>query len=128
MRQQVPNAGGRGFYERYRRHYAEANQWLERVEDVLEEVAESPALSAEKGENLHGELPIGGRPLGAFMATAIVRELGRHRLAEVVGHPFGFWRLYNEAAAEPEGAAYVLSPKAISVLNKLEGKYGRSQE
>ena len=128
LRRQVPNARRRGFYEQYRHHYAEANEWLQRVEGVLEEIAASPALSAEKGELLHGELPIGGRPIGAFMAGTIVRELGRNRLVEVVGHSFGFWRLYNEAAAESEGAAYVLSPEAIRVLNKLEEKYGQSEQ
>ena len=61
------------------------------------------------------------------MAGTIVREFGRDHLAKVVGHPFEYWRLYNEAAAGTEGAAHVLSPKAIAVLNRLEEKYGQRQ-
>lgn len=125
LKMQIPDMGRRDFFERYRRHYAEANEWLEQIELVFQRVAESPYLSAQEGKKLHGELPIGGRPIGAFMASVIIGKLGRDRLIEVVGDPFGFWRRYNEAAAASGEDAHVLSGQAMGLLNRLETRYGR---
>lgn len=127
LRLQVPDARRRDFFERYRRHYTEANDWLQRIDEALQRAAVSPTLPAEEGKALHEALPIGGRPVGAFMASMILEKLGREQLAAAVGDPFAFWRLYNEAAAWTGGAAHVLSPEALRVVDTLEARYARRE-
>jgi hypothetical protein len=61
--------------------------------------------------------------MGAFMAEIIERQLGRDRLVAVVGDPFAFWRLYNEVALRTNGAARVLSERAMGVVAKVEDRY-----
>lgn len=123
LRRQVPNPDRRDFFERYRRHYAEANDWLARIDTVLQEIDRHPARRGAQGEALHESLPIGGRPIGAFMAATIRARFGSGRLASVVGNPFAFWRLYRSAAVESGGAAYTLSDAAMRVIEDLEARY-----
>jgi hypothetical protein len=113
----------RSFYEDYRRYYAESNEWLQRVEKTLEAIAQDATTIREKSKLLDQQLPIDGRPLGAFMARTIIRELGQPQLIKVVRDPLGFCILYNRAAQQSKGKSYVLSPQAMSVLEKLKLTY-----
>ncbi len=125
LKQMFPDPERRSFYEDYRRYYAESNEWVRRVEKVLEEIDREPATVAEKGRLLHQQLPIDGRPLGAFMARTILRELDKNQLVNVVGDPLSFWLLYNKAARHSKGHSYLLSRQAMSVIERLSQTYAR---
>ena len=120
-----PDPERRGFYEDYRRCYAESNTWLRSVERVFEEIAQEPGAANEKGRLLREQLPIDGRPLGAFMAHTIMRELGEHQLVRVVGDSLGFWIMYNKAARHSRNRSYPLSSRAMSVIERLRLAYNR---
>jgi hypothetical protein len=123
LKQIFPVPQRRSFYEDYRRYYAESNEWLQRVEKTLEAIAQDGTTVRERSKALDQELPIDGRPLGAFMARTIIRELGQPQLIKVVGDPLGFWILYNKAAQQSKGKSYALSLQAVSVLEKLKLAY-----
>jgi hypothetical protein len=113
----------RAYFVEYQVEYRRSNERLRQTEDVLERIAEHPDSAGPLGTWLHRELPDNGRIMGAFMSQVIERQLGRDRLVEVVGDPFAFWRLYNDAARLTNGAARVLSERAMRVLADVEEKY-----
>jgi hypothetical protein len=113
----------RTYFTEYQAEYRRSNERLRQVEDVLERIAQHPDSAGPLGTWLHRELPDNGRIMGAFMAEIIERQLGRDRLVAVVGDPFAFWRLYNEAALRTNGAARVLSERAMGVVAKVEDRY-----
>jgi hypothetical protein len=123
LKQIFPDPQRRSFYEDYKRYYAESNEWLQRVEKTLEAIAQDATTVREKSKLLDQQLPIDGRPLGAFMARTIIRELGQPQLIKVVRDPLGFWILYNKAAQQSRGKSYVLSPQAMSELDTLKLTY-----
>jgi hypothetical protein len=111
------------YFVEYQVEYRRSNERLRQAEDVLERIAQHPDSTGPLGTWLHRELPDNGRIMGAFMSEVIERELGRERLVAVVGDPFAFWRLYNEAARRTNGAARVLSDRAMGTVTDLEAKY-----
>jgi Putative zinc dependent peptidase (DUF5700) len=118
--------GGRPDHEyfvTYQTEYRRSNERLGQAEDVLERVLQHPDSMRPLGAWLHRELPDNGRIMGAFMSEVIEQQLGRSRLVSVVGDPFAFWRLYNEAARRTGGVARVLSEAAMRALGEVEAKY-----
>jgi hypothetical protein len=117
------NPSSRAYFVEYQVEYRRSNERLRQTEDVLERIAQHPDSAGALGTWLHRELPDNGRIMGAFMSEVIERQLGRERLVAVVGDPFAFWRLYNEAARRTNGAARVLSDRASGTVTELEAKY-----
>ena len=114
------------YYLDYRVEYNErSNHRLRQAERVLEVIAAHPDSATTLGPWLHRELPDNGRILGAFMAAAIERQLGRDALNRTVGDPAAFWRLYGEAASRDASLPQGLSPLALRTLAVLDSTYRR---
>jgi hypothetical protein len=113
----------RAYFLEYQIEYRRSNERLRQTEDVLERVARHPDSLAALGASVHRELPDNGRIMGAFMSEVIEQQLGRARLVAVVGDPFAFWRLYDEAARRTNGGAHVLSDSAMRTISGVEAKY-----
>jgi hypothetical protein len=113
----------RAYFAAYQVEYRRSNERLRQVEDVLERIGQHADSAGPLGAWLHRELPDNGRIMGAFMSEVIEQQLGRERLVAVVGDPFAFWRLYNEAARRTNGAARVLSERAMAVVAAVGERY-----
>lgn len=114
------------YFTTYRTEYNErSNHRLRQAERVLETVVAHPDSVAVLGRWLHGELPDNGRILGAFMAAAIERQLGRDALNRTVGDPTAFWRLYGEVASRDASLPPGLSGEALRGLAAVDAKYRR---
>ena len=111
------------YYVEYQADYRRSNQWLAWVESLLERADAHPDSARAIGNRLAAVLPDNGRIIGAFMASTIVQRLGRERLLQVVGDPFAFWRLYNEAARQTRGEAHVLSEAAMRTIERVRRAY-----
>lgn len=107
----------------YQEVYARSNEWLKFAEQKLEKMADEPDRKAVLGKELHGGLPDNGRAMGTFMSEVIIKELGRKKFLEIVGNPFAFWQVYNQAAKRTKGKAYILSDKALKVIIETRDKY-----
>jgi hypothetical protein len=118
-----PSASSRAYFLEYQIEYRRSNERLRQAEGVLERVGQHPDSINVLGAWLHRELPDNGRIMGAYMSEVIERQLGRARLVRVVGNPFAFWRLYNEAARRTDGEAHVLSEVAMRTIGDVEAKY-----
>jgi hypothetical protein len=108
------------YYGRYRAAYAEAPQTIEWLSDRLEEIATAPDRLGELGDAVFEEMPMEGRPLGAFMARTISVALGSGALAEVAGDTFAFLQRYQEAAHRVGAPAF--SDGALAALDSLSPK------
>jgi hypothetical protein len=120
LAQRFSEASTRDYYRDYRRHIADGNHWIERVEKAIEKIADSSDSAGAEARRLMEEVPDNGRPLGAFMARTILNESGRQRLAGVAGDPFAFWLAYHEAATSSRGRARPLSEKSLGLLLRMQ--------
>lgn len=111
------------YYRTYQIEYARSNQWLAWVDRLLQRADVAPDSAAAIGREMDAGLPDMGRMLGAFMASTIDEQLGRAALLDVVGDPFAFWLLYNDAARASGGQALVLSEAAIRAIERLRARY-----
>lgn len=112
------------YFKQYQIEYARSNHWLKFVENLLEQIADAkPEEKITLGKKLHGELPDNGRGMGTYMANVIIKQLGKKKFLETMGDSFAFWQVYNEAAKQTRGSAYVLSDKAIRVIIETGDKY-----
>ena len=93
-------------------------------DQILSELADDPSLTPMLGRQLQSFIPQSGHPTGFYMANLIEEELGADAIRNVVRNPFRFVALYSRAA-EQNGKAPTLSPKAMAYLESLEGKYTR---
>lgn len=126
LRAAYPDDARRAFYESYRAAVAQPARSLELVSSSLERFELHPDSGAALGLVLQRELPIGGRPLGAYMAAAIREERGDSALASVVGDPLGFWLLYDDVAAA--GGRPRLGARALAVLRAARRGEQRRQD
>jgi len=120
LRALVPDPQERAFIDSYREYYAASSYWMGRVEAVLQDYAEGLKDASDNARLLRKEIPIDGRPLGAFMAHTILNIAGRPKLISVAGDPLGFWLLYNDTARRSAGKAPILSEQAIGVISKMK--------
>lgn len=111
------------YYKDYQTVYANSNDWLKFSEKILEEISDSPLLYSELGKKLHRELPDNGRAMGTFMSEIIEKHFGRKILNNLVGDAFSFWLTYNKAAKLSKGKGYILSDKAIKIIENTRDKY-----
>jgi hypothetical protein len=120
--QRYPVPLHRQYFAEYQEHFRRADEWLAWTDSLLVRIDAEPDSTATLALRFHRSLPDNGRIMGAYMAEVIVRELGREALLDVVGWPFRFWARYNDAA-RGTGRAYVLSPAAMSVIERREQIY-----
>jgi len=71
------------------------------------------------GNELRKAVPQSGHPTGLYMAMLIDEELGRKALVGVSLDPFGFFRLYQQAAVKRGGETPRFSDKALAFLDRL---------
>jgi hypothetical protein len=119
LSQRVGDPARVSYLREYQVHYADAAHQLELIERTLEAVADMPDRMKQASDTLGALLPLEGRPVGAFMAAAIRRELGTPRLASVIADPVGFFLAYQEAANRPGCGCRPFSRKAVAVLRRL---------
>lgn len=119
LRRLTSNPATLDFYRRYRAEYARADSALTLLDHRLSAIDAHPSRTKVLGDSLYRELPMEGRPLGAYMARTILDTLGPHRLASAVGDPFAFLRLYQEAATRRSDRT-PLSPAALRALARLQ--------
>lgn len=118
-----PDSLRRQYFVEYQIEYRRPDYWLRRVESTLERVRAAPDSNLVLGAALHREIPDNGRIVGAFMAEAIERVLGRDRLLATVGDPFAFWRAYGDAAARDRSLPRGLSEAAMAMVTAIERRY-----
>lgn len=111
------------YYKEYQAVYANSNDWLKFSEKILEQIADNPTQKDELGKKLHRELPDNGRAMGTLMSEIIEKHFGRKMLNSLVGDAFSFWLTYNKAAKLSKGKGYILSDKAIKVIENTRDKY-----
>jgi len=108
------DSGGKAMVEarnRYRTLLAGASDSLSRFETVVLSVARGELTDpAEVRKAVRKALPMSGHPTGYFMASTIIRGLGRERLIKHMADPVKFLEDYQIAAGE---------------LNRKEGKNTR---
>jgi len=83
------------------------------------------AITEDAGElssSLRMTPPRAGHATGHYMADTIMEALGRERLLETVGDPFGFFRAYDEAARKRGLDSF--SQEALGYVDGLAMKYG----
>ncbi|MCB0278565.1 MAG: hypothetical protein KDD94_03635 [Calditrichaeota bacterium] len=105
------------FYLSYRQFYKDSETWLRRINSDLEKMADEPDSAKGIADQLNKDLPIGGRPVGAFMARQIIERLGIASLRSCIGDTFKFFELFNQS--NPES----FSKKSITLLEQLQKKY-----
>lgn len=103
----------------------EAPAAIGQLDRMLAEIGKSPAETGSWSVLSSMSLPLEGRPVGFFMARTIIDQLGKEQLAAVLGDPFGFVRLYNEAANRTAGALPCFSEAAVRLISGLEKEYRR---
>lgn len=106
----------RSFYEDYRRDFARANEWLERLDRALSELSSDAAEARKAAMAFREALPTGGRPIGAFMARTIAERLGGDALRGCAGNTREFVARYQDAARRSNGSAYVISERSMRVI------------
>ena len=94
------------------------------MDRILSELADAPELTDVLGRQFQSFIPQSGHPTGYYMANLIEEELGAAALRAVVRNPFRFLALYKRAA-EQDGSAPRLSPKAMEFVGSLEKRYAR---
>lgn len=123
----MPDSAYRSFYEQYRTHFLESPQWLGKLEGILEDVALGRRVGSEDHKIVLGNIPFSGRPLGAYVARAIVRTFGREKLISVAGDALGFWLTYADAANRVGDRAPSISANAVAGIEKLRRLYEINQ-
>ncbi|MBN1940310.1 MAG: hypothetical protein JW843_12045 [Candidatus Aminicenantes bacterium] len=102
---------------------ADAPSAIARLDRKMAEVEATPEDTDAWLRLSTADLVLQGRPLGFFMARAIADRLGKVRLSAVLGDPFAFVRLYNEAAARSSGSLPRFSEDALRLIGRLEQEY-----
>jgi hypothetical protein len=105
----------------YRANHSRAAEWMALVSRTLERTAARPDSAAAIARRDRDSLPDSGRPLGAFMARTIDRQLGRSALIRVAGDTYGFWLDYDRAAEAANTPR--LSAAALAVVRRLSAQY-----
>lgn len=116
-----PAGRRRDYFVEYQVEYRRSDERLSQVDDVFRRAGAHPDSAEALGRWIDGQLPDNGRILGAFMAATIEQQLGREQLADVVGNPFEFWRVYNDAAGRTD--APTLSEEALRAIAGIEAMY-----
>jgi hypothetical protein len=122
LAREEPDSAARAYLAQYRAHFRSAADQFRTMNRVLEAFANSAdttSVMKARVDSLTRALPLFGRPLGAYMARAIRKELGVGALAAVVGDPVGYALAYQEAASRPSCGCPTFSEGALRVIARL---------
>jgi hypothetical protein len=92
------------------------NDWLEKINN-------EPGINEFWSAMTIRDFPLEGRPLGKYLADAIIDTLGQDQLKKACGNPFLFFRTYNKAAEMKPDIYPQISSEAIKVIDFLEKEY-----
>jgi hypothetical protein len=99
--------------------YRESPSFIRTMDDLLARMSEMRTGRGELGFELRRILPQSGHPTGLYMALLILEELGRPAIVKVAYDPFGFFRLFQEAAVKRGGETPRFSEAAMRFLDTL---------
>jgi len=99
--------------------YRESPSFIRTMDDLLARMSEMRTGRGELGFELRRILPQSGHPTGLYMALLILEELGRPAIVKVAYDPFGFFRLFQEAAVKRGGETPRFSEAAMKFLDTL---------
>ena len=106
----------------YNAGYRDAAATLREVDSLMSRVGSDTARMRQAGKDISSRLVFGGHPVGAYMAERIDDRLGRAALIAVVGNPFAFFRLFNEAEGRA-GGTRPFSEATLKLVADLEAGY-----
>ena len=99
--------------------YRESPSIIRTMDDFLTRMSEMKTGRGELGFQLRRAVPQSGHPTGLYMALLILEQLGRSAIVKVAYDPFGFFRLYQEAAVKRGGDTPRFSDAAMKFLDAL---------
>jgi len=102
-------------------HFADSPWVIQEMDRLIRRIA----IAEDTGElssMLRVTPPRAGHATGHYMANTIMEALGRERLLDTVGDPFGFIRAYDEAAKTRGLNSF--SQEALGYIDGLAMKYG----
>lgn len=91
------------------------------MDALLCEMADFPEKREDLGRQLQKLVPRAGHPTGFYMASVVLKQLGKQALIREVGNPFAFFHQYNRAAEMAEGVP-TFSKEAMNQIARLEAK------
>jgi len=106
--------------KKYMDFYVKSPDVIREMDDTFPRLSGMRMGRGELGDQLQRDVPMNGHPTGFYMANLIVEELGKDALVSVVGNPFAFFRLYDEAAGKKGGGMPRFSKKALAFIGDLE--------
>ncbi|MHA1401493.1 MAG: DUF5700 domain-containing putative Zn-dependent protease [Candidatus Heimdallarchaeaceae archaeon] len=102
-----------------------ARETIAKIDELFKQIVEEkePESKAKLQKKLRSIIPLGGHPIGYYMAMIIIKENRVKPLIDNIGNPFSFFRLYNEAALADREDLPIFCGKSIQLLEELERKY-----
>jgi hypothetical protein len=117
-----PAPGDLAFYREYWNAVRDGARWVRFADSALAATTATDSLRTVAGRAFAAALPIGGRPLGAFMARTIAGAFPDRRLGALAGDPIAFWLRYHDAAGRVGSPGF--SPATLAALGRLGGYLG----
>lgn len=102
-------------------HVADSPWVIQEMDRLIRRIAINEDVG-ELSKMLRMTPPKAGHPTGHYMAKNIIEALGKERLLETVGDPFGFIRVYDEAAKRRGLKSF--SQETLGYIDGLAMKYG----
>lgn len=102
-------------------HVADSPWVIQEMDRLIRRIAINEDVG-ELSRMLRMTPPRAGHPTGHYMSSTIMEVLGKERLLETVGDPFGFIRAYDEAAKTRGLKSF--SQETLGYIDGLAMKYG----
>lgn len=102
-------------------HVADSPWVIQEMDRLIRRIAINEDVG-ELSKMLRMTPPKAGHPTGHYMAKNIIEVLGKERLLETIGDPFGFIRAYDEAAKRRGLKSF--SQETLGYIDGLAMKYG----
>jgi len=96
----------------------EAPNYLSFFDESLQKMEKDPEKIQKKGQELRENLPQSGHPVGYYMSSLILNQLGRDRIISEVNDPLQFFKTYLEAEKKA-GHERTLSMDAVNIMEEL---------
>jgi hypothetical protein len=110
--------GSPAYAREYRDAYRRSAEWLTSVSRAIERGIAKPDSATIFARAMRDSIPDSGRALGAFMARAIDRAVGREALIRAATSTLTFWFTYDQAAAT-SGAPRLTVPAMVEVSRRI---------
>lgn len=98
---------------------------IKSMDRIFSKIENNPKNKNSLSRSLEALLPQKGHTTGYFMASLILKNLGKKELVKCVGNPFNFFFFYNKAT-KCNGNIYPgFSNQAIKFIESLSKKYSK---